>query len=368
MLLADMGADVVKIEDPFKGDYARFYQPFVGSMGAMFAGINRNKRSVALNLKAPAGLSALRKLLEGADVLLESFRPGVLARLGLGFDVLARDFPSLIVCSISGFGQTGPLAKEAGHDVTYLARAGVLATNGVDKGPLVIPGFQLADVAGGALYATSAVLAALFKRERGGEAAHIDVSMTEGALSFNLPLLARLSAGKTFEGPATDLLDGGIPCYRIYETSDGGFMALGALEPKFWMAFCQAAGCEELLGDGLVMGSRAREAQDKLSVIFKSRTRDEWAALLEGVDCCCEPVRRPDEVLDDPLFTSRDVFFTLDAPSETLVQTATPLTPADRSTFTPPPKLGEHTREVLAEVGVPLDEIENLVSSGNARA
>ena len=182
-----------------------------------------------------------------------------------------------------------------------------------------------------------------------------------------LPLIARLSAGTTFGGPARDLLDGGIACYRIYETSDGGFMALGALEPKFWMAFCQAAGFEEHLGDGLLMGDRARAVQEKLAAVFKTRTRDEWTELLKDVDCCCEPVRRPDEVLDDPLFKDRDVFFTLDAPSEALVHTATPLTPADRSGFTPPPTLGQHTREVLTAAGLSAEDVEALVASGAAR-
>ncbi len=366
MLLGDMGAEVSKIEAPQGGDYARWYQPFVGQMGAMFASINRNKRSGALDLKTQGGLEALRALLSSADVLVESFRPGVLDRMGLGRQALAQDFPDLILCSISGYGQTGPLALEAGHDANYLARAGVLGATGTPEGRAILPGFQLADVGGGALYATSAVLAALFARSRGRQAAHLDISMTEGALSFMLPTLARISAGHVFRGPACDMLDGGVPCYSIYETADGGHMALGALEPKFWAAFCDAVGWQDRHGDGLLMGDKARAVQADLAALFKGRTRGEWAALLADVDCCCEPVRRPEEVLDDPLFKARDVFFSLQTPSASLVQTATPLTPADRSGFRPPPHLGEHTREVLAEVGYDAARLDALIASGGA--
>ncbi len=366
MLLGDMGAEVIKVEAPRGGDYARYYQPFVGPMGAFFASINRNKRSVALDLKDPQALGALEALLSKADVLVESFRPGVLERLGLGPERLKRDFPSLVCCSISGFGQSGPMAKEAGHDITYLARAGVLATVGTKDGALVTPGFQLADIAGGSLYAVSAILAALLARHRTGQGAHLDISMTDGALSFLIPTLGVGAAGQPFAGPAQGMLDGGVPCYGVYETSDGHHMALGALEPKFWVAFCQAVGWEHRASDGLTSGDKGRQIQQELAELFASRTRQQWTELLDGVDCCCEPVRRPQETLDDPLFAHRDIFFTLETPGGSFLQTATPLTPSDRSAFIPPPLLGEHTREVLTQAGIGQDVLDALLSRGAA--
>ena len=352
LILADLGADVVKVEDPRGGDPVRWFQPMLGPMGAIFASINRNKRSIALDLKGDEGGALLADLLATADVLLESFRPGVLARLGFPDERLSREFPRLIVCSISGYGQTGPAVADAGHDLTYIARAGVLHPTGTRDGRPVIPGFQLADLAGGALYAVAGVLSALLQRDRGRGAARIDVSMAEGALTFLLPGLAALSAGAAYAGPGAEMLTGALPCYQVYGTKDGRHMALGALEPKFWERFCDAAGLRHLRNDGHAGGERAQAVQDEVAARFRERTQAEWYALLADVDCCCVPVARPDEVDADPLFLERDVFFPIEHPGVGPVRhVATPLTPADRSGFRPPPTLGEHTAELLAELG-----------------
>ncbi|MEO1269418.1 MAG: CaiB/BaiF CoA-transferase family protein, partial [Myxococcota bacterium] len=365
VLLGDLGADVVKVEDPRGGDYARLYQPFIGPMGSFFAGINRNKRSVTVNLKDPAGVELLADLVSEADVLIESFRPGVLERLGLGAERLKADYPGLIVCSISGYGQTGPSRLEAGHDLNYIARAGLLYGTGVDPNQLVVPGFQVADIAGGALFAVSSILAALLERAQSGdqwEGVWLDVSMTEGALSFMLPALSLLSAGGPIDQAAGAMLNGGWACYGVYPTQDGRHMALGALEAKFWNAFCEAAGFQSRQTDGHRAGDIGMQVKGELAELFRSRTQEEWVALLDGVDCCCVPVRRPDELSDDPLFIERDVFFTLDKPAlGALQQTATPLTPGDRSWFRPPPHLGEHTREVLGSLGRSEDTIQQLI-------
>ncbi|MBH24005.1 MAG: CoA transferase [Myxococcales bacterium] len=368
VLLGDLGADVIKIEDPRGGDYARLYQPFIGPMGSFFAGINRNKRSVTLNLKEPEGLGLLADLIADADVLIESFRPGVMERLGFGAERLEADFPGVIVCSISGYGQTGPARLEAGHDLNYIARAGLVYGTGRDPGELVVPGFQVADIAGGALYAVSSILAALLERGRSGddwEGVWLDISMTEGALAFMLPMISLLSAGSPVEEAARGMLNGGWACYGVYETQDGRHMALGALEAKFWLAFCEAAGFEARQTDGHRSDAVGLEVKRELAELFRTRTQAGWIDALAGVDCCCVPVRRPDELEDDPLFIDRDIFFTLDKPAlGPLKQTATPLTPADRAWFRPPPHLGEHTREILGELGRTSEQIEEMAERG----
>jgi crotonobetainyl-CoA:carnitine CoA-transferase CaiB-like acyl-CoA transferase len=357
VVLGDLGAEILKVEEVRGGDYARHYPPLRGELGAFFAGVNRNKRSVALDLKDPGALGALKAMLAGADVLIESFRPGVLARLGLSDEVLERSFPDLIVCSISGFGQTGPRASEAGHDLTYLARSGMIPGGQV-------PAFQLADLAGGALYAVAGILAALC-RPKGSRGCKLDLSMTEGALSFLLPSLSMLEAGATPQ--ETQMLHGALPCYAAYQTLDGRWMALAALEPKFWQAFCAAVEMPHRLYDGHLGGEEGEPLRAELRALFASRTQAEWVARLEGVDCCCAPVSEPQDLTSDPMFVERGVFFEVrDDRGEPWPQTATPLTPSARDEFLPPPRLGQHTREVLLAAGVPEAELEALFSRGAA--
>lgn len=363
LLLADMGADVVKVEHPQGGDETRFVEPLKGPMGAFFASINRGKRSIAVNLKSPEGQDILGKLIARSDVLIESFRPGVLARLGFDDERLARDFPRLVVCSISGYGQDGPAVAEAGHDLNYIARAGLLHATGTPDGRVTMPGFQAADVAGGALYAVSGVLAALYGRERSGRGARLDISMTEGALSLLIPALGRIAQGASYPGTGRDFLTGGLPCYQVYETADG-LLALAALEPVFWDRFRNAVGLADA-SVGTVVGPPAVALRDRLAAMFRERSTSEWMAILEPADCCCVPVRRPDEVFDDPLFVERDVFFATDHDMlGSIPQVATPLTPHDRSDFTPPPLLGEHTSAVLRELGFTEETVTGLAASG----
>ncbi len=360
MILGDLGADIVKVEAPVGGDYARYYQPFVANMGAVFASVNRNKRSVALDLKKAEGVEVLRTLLAGADILLESFRPGVMERLDLSYETLRADFPQLIICGVSGYGQTGAARLAAGHDINYAARAGILSVTGTQEGP-VIPGVQIGDLAGGALYAVAGVLAALVQQSRGGGGSVVDVSMTHGAASLMIPLLTQhLLDGKE---PTTksELLNGGIPAYNIYPTKDGRHMAVGALEPKFWTRFCAAIGFP-FPDDGLASGARGQEIFEQLKTLFATRSQQEWVAALEGVDCCVSPVQSASEVLSDPVFDG--MYFELKKGESAIPQLATPLTGADRTWFRPPPALGEHTDEVLSEVGVSDDEMQRLRRAG----
>ncbi len=358
LLLADMGADVLKIEAPSGGDYARYYPPVVGDYGAFFAGINRNKRSLSVDLKDERGLGIVRKLVADADVLVESFRPGVMDRLGLGYEALSELNDGLIYCSISGYGQDGPMKERAGHDLNYLARAGLLEQNGRAGQMPSVPGFQLADIAGGALYAAVGILSALHRRDRSGHGAHVDISMTDGALSFHLPLHAQLAAGQPQPRGAT-MLTGGLPCYNVYETRDGRFLAVGPLEPKFWMGFVQALGAPELAGEGMNAGAAGDETRQKVAEVLREKTLEEWVKVFEAVDVCVEPVRTPAEALEDELFRARQMFFEING----VHQTRTPLTPAERE-HTPAPGLGEHTSEVLEALGYGADAIGELKQAG----
>lgn len=357
LLLAELGADVIKVEDPVGGDYARYYPPMTGEYGALFSALNRDKRSITLNLKTPEGVALLRRLLEGADVLLSSFRPGVMERLGLGAEALAASHPRLIVCEITGYGQTGPLRERAGHDMNYMALSGLLhQTARPDTGP-VLPGFQLADLSG-ALYAALGITGALYARERTGRGRFLDISMTDCALSFHTFLHGMIRAGDP-AAPGDSTLTGAHPCYGIYETADGRHLAVGALEPKFWAAFCATIGCPELAADGLTTGAEAATVRAQVAARLRTRTLAQWTEAFATVDACCEPILTPQEALDHELFRARDLFMTLQGVS----YTRTPLH-ITRDTHTPAPALGQHTAEVLAEVGVSELEIKSFVDSG----
>src|SRR3989442_5808248 len=287
LLLADLGADVVKVEDAGEGDPLR-------GLPAQFEALNRGKRSIAIDLKAREGPALLRRLCARADVLVEGFRPGVLERLGCAPAALAAEFPRLVICSLSGFGQTGPLRERAGHDVGYLAASGVLSRCGLGEVP-ALPGAQLADFLGGGLQAVVAVLAALVERAATGRGRVLDVAMCEGAMQALLPRLADRSS--------EDVLRGDRPCYRVYACHGGGALALGALEPKFWQRFCSGVGRPEW--EGQQFDPSLCTAVDEL---FLARTRDEWAALLGPLDCCAEPVLRLDELAAHPQHRARSLW------------------------------------------------------------
>jgi len=363
LLLADLGATVVKLEEPGGGDYARWYPPMHGDTSGAFAALNRDKRSIAINLKAPEGREVALTLAKTADVVLESFRPGVLDRLGLGYDAMSAVNPRLVFCAISGYGATGPYRLRAGHDINYAALSGVLALNGPRDGTPVVYGAQLGDIAGGSYSAALAIVAALLDADRTGKGRFLDVSMTDGARSFLTMLLGKVAAGAEHTTRGRDELAGGLPCYGVYPTKDGGAMALGALEPKFWQGFCEAVGRPDLSGEGHTLAEGGDDARAQLSALFMTKTRAEWTELFAKHDVCCEPVLEPHEVLAHPLSQARGAFTKvggLDLPT-------TPFSGGDDAAaraHTPAPALGADTRDVLRAAGYDDARIDALAASG----
>ncbi len=368
LVLADLGAEVVKLEDPCGGDYLRHLAPLGEAASGAFLALNRNKRSLALDLKASGGAAVLRRLVRSFDVLVESFRPGVLDRLGAGQAALRAENPRLVVCAVSGYGQDGPYRELAGHDINYCAIAGALALNGPPEAPLPF-GVQPADVAGGAWVAVAGILAALHRRAATGEGGVVDVSMTDGVLGMlALPLGQAWARGAPLRR-GEELLSGAAACYRTYRTRDGRFVALGALEPKFFARFCAAVGRPELAERQLEDGGRG--PVQELVALFASRTREEWARLGREQDLCLTPVLEGDEPRQDPQLRARGLFGEVDAPGEgrRVPALATPVrVDGGRVQFRPAPELGADTEDVLARAGFTEGEIDDLRRRGVAGA
>jgi alpha-methylacyl-CoA racemase len=371
LLLADFGADVIKVEDTGMGDYVRWAPPYYEgadqtAQSAMFLALNRGKRSIRLDLKSDAGKEVLLRLARDADVLLESFRPGVLDRLGVGYERLREENPRLVYCAITGYGQDGPNRDRSGHDMNYLGLGGLLGLTGEADGPPVQAAGQIADIGGGALMGVIGVLVALRERERSGEGQFVDCSMFDGALSWLALVAAEALASGTTPRRGQLPLAGAISCYRPYRCADG-YVTLGALEPKFWKNWCLGVEREDLVDHAF--DPPGSDTHTAVSEIFAARTREEWRQFASEHDCCLEPVLELDEVLDSELVRARNMVAELAQPGvETPVRLlGTPIalsrTPADPSRA-PGPGLGEHTAEVLTEAGFSEAEIEAALESG----
>lgn len=293
-MLAQMGAEVLDVDDPTTQDMLKSFPPYDAQGRSLaYEALHHGKQRIELNLRTAEGIARARRLASECDVLVETFRPGVLRELGP--EALLQENPRLIYCSLTGYGQTGPLAARAGHDITYLARSGLASVTGAKDGTLALPGFQLADIGAGSLMVVVAVLGALRQRTLTGVGQHLDVSMTDGAATF-MPVQAveALAAGRN-PRPGRDVLSGGLPQYRYYRCQDGRWLAVGALEPKFWQRMCQGLGMA-LPYPIPTMGEYADVAA-ALEAKFLEKSRDEWVAQLAPFDCCVEPVLELSEAL-----------------------------------------------------------------------
>jgi crotonobetainyl-CoA:carnitine CoA-transferase CaiB-like acyl-CoA transferase len=369
MMLGDLGAEIIKVEEPRVGDPTRWSPPMIAGLSAAFLQVNRNKKSIALDLKRAEGREIFLKLASRADVVLDQFRPGVVGRLGIGYAAVSKINPRIVYCSLTGFGQDGPHRDRSGHDLNYLALSGVLGLTTDERGKPVIPGVQVADLAGG-MIAAYGILAALYGRERTGRGQFVDVSMYDVMMAMMPIPAAQHFAGADIRVGYKYGLSGAYPFYNVYETGDGRFMTLGALEPKFWENFCLKAGREDLIERQFDAGERRRKLFEEVSAIFKSRTQAEWVELMQDADACCEPVLAIDEAFEHAQSRAREMVHEIEHPVAGAIKQLGFIpklsdTPARVSRASP--ALGEQTDELLAEIGVSETEREQLYKAGIAR-
>lgn len=363
MILADLGADVLRVESPTRPDMVRMLPPMEEGISAVHGYLNRSKRSVGVDLKKPEGVEVIKRLVKDYDIIVEQFRPGVMDKLGVGYETLKEINPGLIYCSITGYGQDGPYRNRAGHDLNYLAIAGMTSYNGrKSTGPAPMA-FQVADVAGGSCHAVMGILAAVVHRNATGEGQHVDISMTDAAFSMHaLTAPSALIEGND-PGLETTQLNGGS-FYDCYETKDGRYFSVGGLEPQFFMQFCNAIGKPELAGKGLAMEpSIVAETKREIGEAMKQKTFEEWEQIFAEIDSCTEPVLTFSEACEHPQLKARNMIVEVTTPGgQKQRQVASPF----KFSATPPEyrfsgsQLGTHTDEVLRENGFSDEEIESL--------
>ena len=382
MILADLGANVIKIESHLLGDPTRMVPPHIGAQSCYFLSVNRNKKSIALNIRREAGRQIFLEMAREADVIIEGFRPGRAKRLGIGYDDVQALNPGIVYCSLSGYGQDGPLRDRPGHDINYAALAGLLDLLGLPGKEGALPGVQLADMAG-ALFAAIGILGALVARDRRGEGAYVDASMFDGALSLAIFSAAPLMGEEPLLEPRPEYLMGSFPCYNVYRTKDERRMTLGALEPVLWSDFCEAIGRRDLVARQFPDESEREAVISELRHVFAERTRAEWIEFLSDKNLACEPVNTIEEALSSPQVRDRGMVWEMDHPTAgRLKQIGLPLqsilrdreglqnaasaieglrsSPGEARTVSPPPLLGQHTVEILQGLGYDDQAIEEF--------
>jgi crotonobetainyl-CoA:carnitine CoA-transferase CaiB-like acyl-CoA transferase len=349
-ILRDLGATVIKVEEPGVGDYARAFAPLAqDGNSAMFHALNRGKQSIVLDLKQTDAKDKVLKLLAQTDVLVESFRPGVLAKMIGSPETLMKKFPKLIICSISGYGQSSADGSHlrAGHDLNYLARMGVLGMTRSLSGPLPV---QVADIAGGSYPAVIQILAALYRRKETGQGAYIDVSLAQNSVSLLVMAHAQAQLGGKDLEPGHHILCGAYPCYNVYQTSDDRYVSVGALEPKFWQALVQALEVPELSDKAFASGKLGEAVRQRMNQIFKGKSASAWKSFLENKDLMCEVVATPSEFFKSHESASLMSSLTLDN-GESLSVLNPPLNMSG-VVFTRErgPELGEHTEQIMSRL------------------
>jgi crotonobetainyl-CoA:carnitine CoA-transferase CaiB-like acyl-CoA transferase len=372
MLLGDLGAEVIKIEEPEQGDYARWYPPQINQVGARHLLLNRNKKSVTLNLKKPEGRAILLKMVEsGADVLIEQFRPGVMDRLGVGYQDLQKVNPGLVYCSLTGFGQDGPYRDIAGHDINYIGIGGILGLTGPQGGPPALPGIQIADLVAGGLYSVIGILSALMARQKTGRGQFVDISMLDGVVSLIPDAAALFFAEGESPRMGERRLRGGLPQYQTYRTRDGKYLAIGALEEKFWANLSRALGKPEWAQQvPKEREPRTQEIRDEMARIFLTRTQKEWLDILMKEDTCVTAVHSLEETFADPHVLHRKMLVEIQHPKAGRIkQIGVPIkfseTPGE--VRTPAPEIGEHTEQILKGLGYTQEAIERWRKEGVIR-
>src|SRR5918992_1556446 len=361
LLLSDLGADVIKVEEPERGDYIRWTPPLVEGQSAIHRALNRGKRSITVNLKSPEGAEVLGRLAESADAIVESFRPGVMARLGVGYEALRARNERLVYCALTGYGQDGPYRDRVGHDINYIGLAGLLHATGRPDGPPILPAVQVGDFGGG-MAAAVGTLAAMLEAARTGKGRLVDVSMLDVVTSWlGVVMTWYLGTGEVPRRGGMSL-SGGLACYRVYRAGDGRYLAVGALEPQFWRALCEALELPELV-DVQYATERQEEMAARVQEVFERKPRDEWVAALAGIEACVGPVNDVAEAMADPQVVHRELVAE-GGGAPVGPGPAIKLSDADRGPLRPAPGLGEHTDEVLAAAGLSASEIDGLRARG----
>lgn len=365
MMMADMGAEVIKVENPSGGDGFRGRKPFLSGEGTAYLMLNRSKKSVVVDLKSEQGKEFFMKLVESADVIVEQFKPGTASRLGIGYDDVVARNPRIVYCSISGYGQEGDLAPFPGHDINYLSMAGVLDVIGQEASAPVVPGVQMADI-NGAQWALVGILGSLMSRERDGKGRFIDVALSQCMIPWLSLCLDAYAAGGALPKRGETKGTGRYACYRVYETADGRYVTLGAAEPKFWQRFCTIVGRTDLVEDQYSEGDRRKELIKAVEELFASKSLAYWTELFAGEQVCFTPVRTFEEVAHDENYAKDGRIGLVENPRVgTHLNLGFPVPSMFDSNedAAPAPSLGEQTEEYLAKLGFDEAFIERYVGT-----
>ncbi len=361
MLLADMGADIIKVENSESPDMMRMMPPYVDDMSAVYSHVNRGKKSLSINLKKPEALEIIRGLAREYDVVVEQFRPGTMERLGIGYEQLAKINPSIIYCSLTGYGQTGSYAGRAGHDINYMALSGVESMSGRKETGPVLTGIQVADIASGSKNLVIGVLAAYISRARTGKGDCIDVSITDGVFSMSVFMTAGYLAGDK-EPIRGDILSGGA-LYDYYVTSDGGYLSVGPVEQKFFSVFCECIGCQDIAPTGIINWNH----KERVAKIIASRPLSHWRGVFRECDACVEPVYSVGEAISNPPLSERDMIVQVKTHAgKQARQIGNPIKFKSGHYYaaTGGATLGFHNEEILTNLGYAKDEIRRLRDDG----